>query len=341
MLGVLFFLPALSIPLIYKAIYKLRTRRIYLHLIQGLIPLINIILLFPAFGITKTWAIGSFEVFYLDKYAWLFLMLINLGWIITLIYSYSFTRYNFRNQQDRFYMMMAQVLVCTMGSALAGNLIVMFIFYVAGILLTYPLVKFRGTNEAKDSAIFYLKSTLGPAFLIFLPALIGVIYLGGFHNFSDGHLTGLVAHETISSFLLVCFVIGISQNAVMPFHKWLPMTAISPAPVSALIHSIAAVKTGSIAILKIAVYVYGLPFLHELTSHIFPGNLLFYLLGTTAVIAAWKALKTPNLKMRFAYSTVSQLAYIITAILVATPISIMAAVLHVITHSFSKWDCSL
>jgi multicomponent Na+:H+ antiporter subunit D len=132
------------------------------------------------------------------------------------------------------------------------------------------------------------------------------------------------------------FVVGISKNSVFPFHSWLPNTNSAPAPVSGLIHSAATVKMGSIALIKIAVYIFGLDYIRVLTSNFFTGGWLTYLCGLTAIYTAYRALTTDDLKQRFAFSTVGQLSYIILAILIGTRTGVMAAMLHIVTHAIAK-----
>jgi multicomponent Na+:H+ antiporter subunit D len=131
-------------------------------------------------------------------------------------------------------------------------------------------------------------------------------------------------------------VIGFSKNCVFPFHLWLPRTSIAAAPVTAMIHSVAAVQVASIALFKIAKHVYGVELLSELSNHFFETGWLIYLCGGTAVYTAFRAWKSQDLKERFSFSTVGQLSYIITAILIGTAESMHGAMLHIVTHSIAK-----
>ena len=101
-------------------------------------------------------------------------------------------------------------------------------------------------------------------------------------------------------------------------------------------HSVAAVKSGSITAIKIATYVFGLNFLQEINQNFITGGWIFYLCGITAIYAAYQALKTTNIKHRFAYSTISQLSYILTSIIIATPLAMTGAMLHIVSHSLCK-----
>lgn len=276
-------------------------------------------------------------VIYIDTFSKIFLILISCSWIISIIYSFSYTRYNFEEKKTDFFLYLNILLTVVMINACAGNLTTLFIFYVLGIPLTYPLIKLRGNKKDLDAAKTFFKQTFIPAFLIFLPAIIMVDYLIGHVSFdSQSTLGSNNVNPMLGSLLLLMFIIGISKNSVFPFHTWLPNTNSAPAPISALIHSVAAVKTGSIALIKIAVYIFGLDYIHQLTSEFLTGGWLIYLCGFTAVYTAFKALSSDDLKKRFAYSTVGQLSYIILAILIGTKTGILAATLHIVTHAIAK-----
>ncbi len=272
----------------------------------------------------------------LDRYSWFFALVINLAWLVTSIYSHSYIKYNFQQSAAKFHLYISIVLSLVLATNFAGNLFTLFVFYVLSIPFIYPLLILRANEEAYSAGKNYLKATLIPAFCILLPAIIVIYSLEGHFNFGDKIPSTWHQMPVLASIILAAFVVGISKNCVIPFNEWLPKTMSAPAPVSALVHSVAAVKSGSIALVKIAVYVYGLDFLRELTANIFHAGLLIYLCGFTAIYAAYRALQADTIKVRFSYSTVSQLSYIITAILIATPTSIEAAMMHILTHAIAK-----
>jgi len=298
--------------------------------------LLNIFILFKHGIYPEKLDLGFNFVFLMDKYSWLFCLVVNFAWIITTIYSYSFILYGFQEKAQKFHFFLSLVLVTVIATALAGNLLTLFVFYVLGIPFIYPLIILRETPDSFKAGKVYLKATLLPAIFILLPAISAIYQLEGHFDFGDILPPNLRLNPILASILLVMFIIGMSKNCVAPFNNWLPKTMIAPAPVTALVHSVAAVTSGSIALIKIALYVYGLDFLHYLTSKFYLAGSLTYICGFTALYSAYKALIDPNLKVRFSNSTVSQLSYIITAILIATPASILGALLHIVTHSVAK-----
>lgn len=279
--------------------------------------------------------IGLF--FHIDSYSKIFIDLISVSWLISIFYTSSFSKYNFQHKLPFFFGLLNTLLSVVLMNACAGNLQTLFVFYLLGIPLTYPLLSLRETNESKRGAKMFLNQTLRPTLLILLPAIIITFYLIGNLNFLEGNsFLSEGVNPYIGGLLLAMFIFGLSKNSVMPFHTWLPNTHKTPAPISALIHSVATVKTASIAMIKIAVFIFNLDYIRTLTSSFFTGGFLIYLLGFTAIYTAYRALKTDDLKQRFTLSTVGQMSYILLAILVGTEIGIMAATLHIVTHSIAK-----
>jgi multicomponent Na+:H+ antiporter subunit D len=336
--GMVNFLIILFAPIFALTFLPLKKRnRILFYLASIIISAVSIYSAFKI-GTDVRYSIDSigFNII-IDKYSRIFLILVSCTWLISILYTYEFTKYHFQDKKTEFFLYLNILLSVVVVNACAGNLITLFVFYFTGIPLSYPLIKIRGNEAALKSAKEFLKQTIWPAFLIFLPAilitenLIGHVTFGG-----NDTLGGKSINPVLGGILLFMFVIGISKNSVFPFHLWLPNTNPAPAPVSALIHSVATVKTGSIALIKIAVYIFGLDYIHTITSNFFTGGWLTYLCGFTAIYTAFKALTTDDLKQRFAFSTVGQLSYIILAILIGTQVGIMAAILHIVTHAIAK-----
>jgi multicomponent Na+:H+ antiporter subunit D len=118
----------------------------------------------------------------------------------------------------------------------------------------------------------------------------------------------------------------------MPFHRWLPAAMVAPTPVSALLHAVAVVKAGVFTVMKIAVYIFGIDLLHTTGISIW----LMYVAGTTIVLASIIALTKDNLKARLAYSTVSQLSYIVLGAALANSWGVIGGSMHIAMHAFGK-----
>ena len=118
----------------------------------------------------------------------------------------------------------------------------------------------------------------------------------------------------------------------MPFHRWLPAAMVAPTPVSALLHAVAVVKAGVFTVMKIIVYVFGIDLLSETDLSVW----LMYVAGATVIISSLVAMTKDNLKARLAYSTVSQLSYIVLGAALADGLGIIGGSMHIAMHAFGK-----
>ena len=125
---------------------------------------------------------------------------------------------------------------------------------------------------------------------------------------------------------------GIGKAALIPVHRWLPAAMVAPTPVSALLHAVAVVKAGVFTIAKVVIYIFGLDFLVDVPHEV----IAVYIAGFTIVVASILALRQTNIKRMLAYSTVSQLSYIVLAVLVLTPLSEIGAIVHIVAHAVAK-----
>ena len=132
--------------------------------------------------------------------------------------------------------------------------------------------------------------------------------------------------------LLFLYMYGIGKAALMPIHRWLPAAMVAPTPVSALLHAVAVVKAGVFTVLKVAIYIFGVDYLSETGA----STWLMYVAGATIVIASVVALTKDNLKARLAYSTVSQLSYVVLGAALATSWSVVGGAMHIAMHAFGK-----
>ena len=151
-------------------------------------------------------------------------------------------------------------------------------------------------------------------------------------NFAPGGILAGKTSDTVIGLLLALYVFGIGKAAVMPLHWWLPSAMVAPTPVSALLHAVAVVKAGVFTILKVTIYVFGIETLNASGQ----GEWLTYIACATILIASLVALKKNNLKARLAYSTVSQLSYIVLAATLATGTAAIGGALHIATHAAGK-----
>ncbi len=253
-------------------------------------------------------------------------------WIVNSLYSIGYMRANGEQRQTVFYVCFALSIAATMGIALSGNLFTLFLFYEVLTLVTYPLVTHHGDEEAKAAGRLYLLMLLGTSTLLLLPAIAWTGIAAGTLDFhAGGILSGKMAPLAMGV-LLGLFVFGIAKAAVMPVHFWLPAAMVAPTPVSALLHAVAVVKAGVFSIVKVVVFVFGIDTLKESGA----GGWLVYVAGFTVIVASLIALRQDHLKRRLAYSTISQLSYVVLGAALLNPIAMLGAILHIAAHAVSK-----
>jgi multicomponent Na+:H+ antiporter subunit D len=275
---------------------------------------------------------GLSLAFKVEPFGMLFALVASTLWIVNSVYSIGYMRANDEPRQTGFYVCFAIALGSTMGIAFAGNLFTLFLFYEALTLSTYPLVTHRRDGEAMRSGRIYLLLLLGTSLVLFLPAIVVTFVLAGTLDFIPGGILAGKAGTPVIAALLALYVFGIGKAAVMPLHFWLPAAMVAPTPVSALLHAVAVVKAGVFSVTKIVMYVFGL----ETLARGGASDWLVYVASASLLVASFVALSRDNLKARLAYSTVSQLAYVVVGAALANATSIVGSGMQIATHAAGK-----
>lgn len=275
---------------------------------------------------------GLSIAFSVEPLGMLFAVVASGLWIVNSFYSIGYMRAEQAPRQTSFYVCFAIAIAGAIGVAFAGNLFTLFLFYEVLSLSTYPLVTHRATPEAVRAGRLYLMMLLGSSTLLLLPAIAWTRLVAGTLDFVPGGiLEGNLAPVALG-LLLALFVFGTAKAAVFPLHYWLPAAMVAPTPVSALLHAVAVVKAGVFTVLKIVVYVFGLDTLSAAGA----SQWLIYVAGFTVVGASFVALRQDDLKKRLAYSTVSQLSYVVMGAAMATAAGAIGAGLQIAMHAAGK-----
>jgi multicomponent Na+:H+ antiporter subunit D len=253
-------------------------------------------------------------------------------WIVTHIYAIGYMRGAKEKHQTRFYACFAIALGGAVGVAFAANMFTLFIFYEVLTLSTYPLVAHKEDENAKRGGRVYLGILLATSIGLLLPAMIATWYYTGTLDFVPGGIMAGRVDPVAGSILLVLFMYGIGKAALMPFHRWLPAAMVAPTPVSALLHAVAVVKAGVFTVMKVSVYLFGLDYLRELWTL----DLMMAIAAFTVLGASLVAMQQDNLKARLAYSTVSQLSYIVLAAMLASEWAAVGGSMHIVMHALGK-----
>jgi len=265
-----------------------------------------------------------------DALGMFFALVSSTLWVLTTVYAIGYMKG--RHARVRFFGFFALCVSTTVGIAFAENLLTLFLFYEMLTICTYPLVVHDETPEALRAGRKYLAYTLlgGAALLL---GMILVQSLAGTLSFSHA---GVLPAEAGSGALLATFVTLIGgfgvKAAIMPLHGWLPAAMVAPTPVSALLHAVAVVKAGVFGILRVVHNIFGVDLLAQLGY----ASWLAWVAAFTIVAASLIALAQDNLKRRLAYSTISQLSYIVLGAALLTPFAALAAVVHIANQAFAK-----
>lgn len=331
-------LPLLAVPLIGLA-GKSPTIRESITMGASILELIVVIMLYRAFLSGEAIAVQWVEIFpgleikfEIEALGVLFSLVASFLWVVTSIYGIGYMRGNNESHQTRFFMLFPIAISAALGIAFAGNLLTLFIFYEVMTLSTFPLVTHKGTEHAMKSGRIYLGVLMSSSIGLFLPAIICVWVVAGTTDFvAGGILVGKLSGPWLTV-LAFMFLLGIGKAAVMPMHRWLPAAMVAPTPVSALLHAVAVVKAGVFTVLKVMVYIFGIDHLKEAPF----SEWLLYFACFTVVMSSIIAMQQDNLKRRLAYSTISQLSYVVLGAMLLAPISIMGAAFHIAAHAFGK-----
>jgi multicomponent Na+:H+ antiporter subunit D len=267
-----------------------------------------------------------------DSLAMLFVSLSALLWLFTTLYAVGYLEGS--PYRSRFFGFFSLCVTSTVGIALAGNLITFVFFYEILTLTTYPLIVHRGTRQALRAGTVYLAYTLGGGTLLlagtaWLYGLAGSVDFaagGGLARLGAGHGGALIA-------IFALLVAGLGVKAgVVPLHTWLPIAMVAPAPVSALLHAVAVVKAGAFGIVRVLYDVYGIGFASEL-GLLAP---LAVVAAVTIVYGSLRALAQSELKRRLAYSTVSQVSYIVLGACLFGPLGTIGGAVHLVHQGLMK-----
>jgi multicomponent Na+:H+ antiporter subunit D len=282
----------------------------------------NVIEVLPGLGIR----------FRVDALGMLFALVSSSLWIVTSAYSIGYMRGLNEHSQTRYYSFFALALSATIGVAFAANLLTLYLFYEMLSFATYPLVTHHQDPEARTSGRKYLLYIVGTSIAFVFPAILFIYTRTGTLAFAQGgFLAGTISGGAAVALLLM-FVFGFAKAGIMPVHAWLPAAMVAPTPVSALLHAVAVVKVGAFCILRVITGVFGPTLLTSLSL----GTAVGVIASFTIIVASVIALYQDGLKRRLAFSTISQLAYIVLGAALLSPKGLIGGSMHIAMHAYGK-----
>lgn len=269
----------------------------------------------------------------LDAAGSVFAAILAFLWPFATLYSFEYMKHE--EHEKVFFMFYTITYGVTLGIAMAEDIVTMYFFYEMLTMVTLPLVLHTLSREAVLASRTYLYYSLGGAAFAFIGMIFILIY-GSTSNFTPGGVLDVAALGEKADLLLFVYVLcfcGFSVKAAMcPFCAWLPRAGVAPTPVTALLHAVAVVKAGAFATMRITYFSFGT----ELLRGTWAQNVVMALTIFTIVFGCSRALKETHLKRRLAWSTVSNLSYILFGIVLMTPLGLTGAFSHMLCHAVMK-----
>jgi multicomponent Na+:H+ antiporter subunit D len=312
-------------------------------LVAGLLAFVSVVTLAPAVLSGKVWVWQMFTLvpgvtvtFCADGLSLIFALVACFLWMFATSYNIGYMRSLNEHAQTRYFFCFAVAIFGAVGVAFSANVFTLYLFYELITIFTYPLVAHHQDEEGFAGARKYMVYLMGSSKLFLLPAMVLTYVLAGTLEFN---LTDMVhgmfpadANPVLVSVTYFLYLFGLAKAAIMPLHNWLPGAMVAPTPVSALLHAVAVVKAGVFSLSRVMLSGFGV----ELLDRLGLGMTTAYLAAFTVVAASVIALTKDDLKARLAYSTVSQLSYVILGVAMLTPMAVSGGLAHIAHHAFSK-----
>lgn len=271
--------------------------------------------------------------FRVDGMSVVFAGLVSALWPFATLYAFEYMTKE--KHEDTFFLFYTMTYGVTLGIAFASNLLTMYFFYELLTLVTVPLVMHTLTREAILASRKYLYYSLGGAAFAFI-GLIMIIVYGSTTDFILGGVLDLAKIGDRTNVLLLIYVMAFMgfgvKAAVCPFNSWLPQAGVAPTPVTALLHAVAVVKSGAFAIIRLTYYSFGTDFLQGTWAQ----TTVMVVVMFTIVYGCSRAVKETHIKRRLAYSTISNLSYILFGVVIMTPLGLAGAITHLVFHAVMK-----
>ena len=267
-----------------------------------------------------------------DGLASVFAVMVSVLWVIASFYALEYMKHEGR--ETRFFAFFLMSFGVTLGVAFAANLFTMYLFYELLTLATLPLVMHAMDEKARFAGKQYILYSMTGAALGFV-AMIYVLACSGNADFVLGGALDLsrIGNRNVMQLVFVLGFFGFGvKAAIFPFHSWLLSASVAPTPVTALLHAVAVVKSGVFAVMRLTWYSFGASLLFGSWAQ----AVVLCAAAFTVAYGSAMALRSPHFKRRLAYSTVSNLSYILLGVAVMTPAGLVAALAHMLFHAVNK-----
>jgi len=249
-------------------------------------------------------------------------MAITSSLVAAVIVIYSFGYIKDYENQNEYYMMVVLFIGAMMGLVFSTNLIFIYMFWEISAVCCWRLIGFYRTDLTAWRAGKAFLITVGGA-LLMLVGFVGIYAETGTFDVTamrGAHLPGWIV------VLILCGIL--SKSATFPFHTWLPDAGVAPSPVTSLLHAAVLVKIG--------VYVYARLFAVNFVLPAEWNMIVPIVAAVSAIISAGAAMRENDIKRIIAFSTISQLAFILLGLSCGSAIGFQGGLLYIFNHSIAK-----
>ncbi|HAG70554.1 MAG TPA: proton-conducting membrane transporter [Lachnospiraceae bacterium] len=268
----------------------------------------------------------------IDGMSRIFAGLAAFMWPLATLYAFEYME---KEKSDIFFMFYTMTYGVTLGISFAEDIFTMYFFYELLTLVTVPLVMHTLTREAVLASRTYLYYSLGGAGFAF----IGMVFIISYSvdiNFRYGGVLSLLRVQGRENVLLLIYVLSFLgfgvKSAIFPLGAWLPRASVAPTPVTALLHAVAVVNAGAFAIIRLTWFSFGTDFLKGTWAQ----RVVMGFAIVTILYSSTRAVKETHIKRRLAWSTSSNLSYILFGVTLMNPGGLMGALLHFVIHGIMK-----
>lgn len=269
----------------------------------------------------------------LDGLGSVFTCLVAVLWPLSTLYAFEYMRHEERTTS--FFAFYTMTYGVTLGIAMSDNLITMYLFYELLTLVSFYLVMHPMTKKALRASRTYLYYSIGGAAFAFISMMFIIVY-GNSTEFVYGgvlNMSRIGGNKNMMLFIYVMAFLGFGvKAAVFPFQGWLPKASVAPTPVTALLHAVAVVKSGAFAVMRLTYYCFGAEYIEGTWAHF----VVMSIAMISIIYGSTMAVRETHFKRRLAYSTISNLSYILLGVTMMSPLGLLAGMSHLVFHAVMK-----
>ena len=267
--------------------------------------------------------------FKIDGLSVIFVGMVSVLWPIATYYAKTYMIHD--GGFIKFFTFYTLTYGAVIGMGFSDNIFTLYIFYEAITFFTLPLVLHNNKRRDRFAAFSYVIHMFFAAALIFTGMMIFILNVN-----NTSFVLGGLYHELLNNQMLIAYVlmfVGFAIKAgIFPFHKWIINAGVAPTTVTALLHAVAVVKSGAFAAMRLTYYYYDPTTLLNTYAQYF----VLIMVCLSILFGSFMAVKSTHIKRRLAYSTVSQLSYILLGIVTMNTFGLKAAILHMLFHACIK-----